>query len=81
VTNSIRSASPNRRKNGEARAPGCTAEQTSCQVPGSISSAVRVPPPGCSAASYTVTSRPARANVTAAARPFGPAPMIETDPK
>ena len=33
------------RKNGEATAIGCTAEQTSCRKPGSVSSAVRAPPP------------------------------------
>ena len=38
--------SSNCRKNGEARAIGCTAEQTSWKWPGSMSSAVRSPPPG-----------------------------------
>src|SRR5918911_3310660 len=36
---------------------------------------LRVPPPIVSAASCPSTSSPARASVTAAARPFGPEPM------
>src|SRR5258705_2227391 len=39
-----------------------------------IASLERVPPPISSAASATVTCRPALARATAAARPFGPAP-------
>ena len=53
---------------------GRIVEQTSCRNPGSVSSAVRVPPPAVGAASYTRTERPARASVMAAARPLGPAP-------
>ena len=34
------------------------------------------PPPIVAAASITSTDRPARARVTAAASPFGPAPMM-----
>ena len=62
------------RKAGEASSSGCTAEQTSWRNPGSVSSAVRQPPPGSSAASYTSTARPARARTSAATSPFGPAP-------
>ena len=62
------------RKNGEATVSGRIVEQTSWRNPGRVSSAVRVPPPGVSAASYTRTERPARARVMAAARPLGPAP-------
>src|SRR6266566_301142 len=51
------------------------AEHTSWRNPGSVSSAVRVPPPIVSCASMTRTERPAWASVTAAARPFGPAPI------
>ncbi len=50
------------------------AEQTSWTKPGSVSSALRVPPPTVSAASTTSTERPASASVTAADSPFGPAP-------
>src|SRR5438876_5433569 len=63
------------RKNGEPRPIGCTAEQRSWTKPGSVSSALLVPPPMVSAASCTSTSRPACASVTAAASPFGPEPM------
>ena len=66
-----RSRSP---KAGEASSSGCTAEQTSWRKPGSVSSAVRHPPPGSSAASTTSTDSPARASVRAATRPLGPAP-------
>ncbi len=62
------------RKAGEARSSGWTAEQTSWRNPGSVSSAVRHPPPGSSAASYTSTARPARARTSAATNPLGPAP-------
>src|SRR5579863_4619093 len=65
-----------RRKNGEARASGCAAEQTSCQKPGRVSSSVRHPPPIVGAPSITRTFRPAADRVTAAARPFGPLPTI-----
>ena len=57
-----------------ATAIGWIAEQTSWQKPGSVSSAVRIPPPTVSAASSTCTERPARASTIAAASPFGPAP-------
>ena len=50
------------------------AEQTSCMKPGSVSSALRVPPPTVSDASTTSTDRPACASVTAADKPFGPPP-------
>ena len=53
---------------------GWIAEQTSWTKPGSVSSAVRIPPPTVSAASSTSTERPARASTIAAASPFGPAP-------
>ena len=42
-------------KKGETTAKGCTAEQTSCTNPGSVSSAERHPPPTVSAASKTIT--------------------------
>ena len=60
------------RRNGEASASGWIAEQTSWRKPGSVSSAVRVPPPIVAAASSTSTERPAWASAIAAARPFGP---------
>ena len=62
------------RQNGDATAIGWIAEQTSCRYPGSVSSAVRAPPPGVSAASNTATDRPACASAIAAESPFGPAP-------
>ena len=43
--------------------------------PGSVSSSERMPPPTVAAASWTVTSQPARAIVIAAASPFGPEPI------
>src|SRR5487761_525269 len=63
------------RKNGEASAIGCTAEQMSWVNPGSVSCAERAPPLRTSLASSTKTDRPARAHVIAAAKPFGPAPI------
>ena len=45
VTQSMRSRSRNARKNGELSAAGWTAEPTSWRNPGSVSSAVRTPPP------------------------------------
>ena len=63
---SMRSPSPNARKNGDDRAAGCTAEQTSCWKPGRVSCAVRVPPPRVVAASMTRTAYPALASATAA---------------
>ena len=71
----MRRVSSNSRKNPVASAIGCTAEHTSCSTPGCTTSAVRVPPPIVSAASNTVTGTPARASVTAAASPLGPAPI------
>ena len=50
------------------------AEQMSWRNPGSVSSLVRVPPPGVSLASSTVTEAPAAARVMAAVRPLGPEP-------
>ncbi len=67
------------RNAGEPRASGWIAEHTSCSTPGSVSSSVRVPPPGVEAASKTVTSHPARASVMAATNPFGPAPTTTAD--
>ena len=67
-------SSSSERKKGEAAAIGCPAEQTSWIRPGTVSSALRVPPPIVSAASSTVTSTPARASATAQARPLGPEP-------
>ncbi len=61
-------------KKGEATASGCIAEHTSWTKPGRVSSSDRVPPPARSAASSTTTEQLARASVTAAARPLGPAP-------
>ena len=63
------------RKNGDSRPSGWIAEHTSCVKPGSVSSSERMPPPTVSAASWTVTSQPARAIVIAAASPFGPEPI------
>src|SRR3954452_20028590 len=73
-------SSPNRSKGmaaktGEAAAAGYTAENVSCWNPGKVSGSVRTAPPGVSAASSTVTGRPARASRMAAASPFGPAPI------
>src|SRR6266508_1646534 len=59
---------------GELRASGSTAAQMSWRKPGSVSSAVRQPPPIESAASCPVTSRPASASLIAPASPFGPDP-------
>ncbi len=59
---------------GDPAPNACTAAPTSCTKPGSVYSAERQPPPTWSAASSTVTDRPALANVTAAARPLGPDP-------
>ncbi len=70
----MRRSSWNARKNPDASAIGCPAEQMSWWKPGSVSSAVRLPPPIVSARSCTSTRRPARAIVTAAASPFGPDP-------
>jgi hypothetical protein len=42
--------------------------------PGRVSSAERAPPPTVSAASKTITDRPALAKVMAAANPLGPDP-------
>ena len=67
-------ASGSVRRNGEPTASGWIAEHTSWRYPGSVSSAVAVPPPTCSDRSHTSTERPARASSMAAARPFGPAP-------
>ena len=61
-------------KAGELAAHGCTAEQTSCTNPGSVSSAERVPPPMVGCASNTVVRSPACARMMAAVRPFGPEP-------
>ena len=63
------------RKNGDAIAVGCPAEQTSWTRPGTVSSAERMPPPISSFASRTVTSSPACASTIAAASPFGPEPI------
>ena len=67
-----------RSKNGETAASGWMAEQTSWWKPGSVSSAVRAPPPMVSAPSSTSTERPASAHVMAAASPLGPAPTTTT---
>ncbi len=53
---------------------GWIAEQISCLNPGRVTSAVRVPPPRVSFASMSSVLQPALASVTAADRPFGPAP-------
>src|SRR6478609_3306308 len=65
---------PSPARNCEPTAIGWIAEQWSCSRPGMIASLLRVPPPISSAASRTVTWRPALARATPAARPFGPAP-------
>ena len=69
------SASGSDERYGDPTPSGWTAEQMSWARPGTVSSAVRVPPPISSAASSTVTDSPAVARVTAAARPLGPAPI------
>ncbi len=57
------------------RAPSrCTVAPMSCRKPGSVTSSVRSPPPGRSAASSTTTFQPASASATAATSPFGPEP-------
>ena len=60
---------------GEATPRGWIAEQTSWTKPGSVSSALRVPPPGVAWPSTTSTRRPVRAIVMAATSPLGPEPM------
>src|SRR3954469_13575385 len=60
---------------GEAAAAGYTDEKVSCWKPGSVSGSVRTAPPGVSAASSTVTGRPARARRVAAARPVRAGPI------
>ena len=62
------------RKKGERIPIGWHAEHTSWRNPGSVSSLVRVPPPGSSRPSSTTTDAPSRASATAAASPFGPEP-------
>ena len=62
------------RKNGERIPIGWQPEQTSWRKPGSVSAAVRVPPPISSRPSRTRTDAPLRASSTAAASPFGPEP-------
>lgn len=57
------------RENAVSTASGWIPEQWSCVSPGRVSSPERVPPPGWSAASRTVTARPAPARVIAAASP------------
>ena len=47
---------------GEAAVAGYTEENVSWRNPGRVSSSVRTAPPGTSAASSTVTARPARAS-------------------
>ena len=62
-------------KKGEAASSGCTAEQTSWWNPGRVSSCGAAPPAGRRPRPrITSTTRPARASVTAAARPLGPEP-------
>ena len=63
------------RNAGEAMPSGWIAEHTSCTKPGSVSSALRVPPPGVGWPSTTRTRRPVRAIVIAATSPLGPDPM------
>ena len=68
-----------RRRKGDANASGCTAEQMSWTTPeNSGSGRVRAPPPSVGWASITRTERPARAQMTAAARPLGPLPTTVT---
>jgi hypothetical protein len=62
------------RRTGEAAPVGWNAEHSSCSRPGTVSCALRAPPPIRSAASITVTATPAWASVTAPTRPFGPEP-------
>ena len=59
-------------RNGEATPNGCTAEHTSWSTPGTVSSALRVPPPMVSAPSSTVTERPAWASAHRGGQPVGP---------
>ena len=63
-----------RPEKGEPAPRGWMAEQTSWRKPGSVSSSLLNPPPMESAPSRTSTLRPARARVSAAARPLGPEP-------
>ena len=58
---------------GEAAVAGYTEENVSWRNPGRVSSSVRTAPPGSSAASSTVTARPARARAMAAASPLSAA--------
>jgi hypothetical protein len=62
------------RKKGESRPIGWIAEHRSCRKPGSVSSAVRTPPPIASAASKTSTREPCPLQRERAREPFGPEP-------
>src|SRR6185503_16448948 len=61
-------------KKGELAAMGWMAEQTSCTKPGSVSSALRIPPPISALASSNSTESPACCRAMPAASPFGPLP-------
>src|ERR1700732_5103111 len=60
---------------GEVTASGCTAEQTSCVKPGSVSGSDRVPPPMVELTSSRTVFTPAFARQMAAVSPLGPEPM------
>lgn len=66
-------------KKKEGGCSGWKPEHSSWRSPGSVASADRAPPPGCAAASSTVTSMPLRARVRAAESPFGPLPTTIAD--
>ncbi len=79
VNSSPRARRSKSTKKGLAIASGWTAEQMSLTIPGaSPRSRVREPPPIVGWASRTSTESPARAMVTAAARPLGPDPTTTT---
>ena len=63
------------RSAGEAMPRGWIAEQMSWTNPGSVRTALRVPPPAVGCPSTTRTRRPVRAIVIAATSPLGPDPM------
>src|SRR5690606_21394143 len=63
------------RRKGDPAPSTWIVEQTSWRRPGTVSSALRNPPPGVSAPSTTNTEPPWRAMVMEAASPFGPDPM------
>ena len=67
------SSRPSLRNTGDASPAGCTAEHTSWRNPGSVSSAVRTPPPIVGAASSTRTLKAGAGRDDGRDEPVGPA--------